>query len=258
VAARPDSSLLKGERHERILAALAASGRVVATDLQEALGVSAYTVRRDLDELADAGRLQRVHGGALARTIAAPVGRGPASVAAEREVARAAATLLVPGEVAILDGGGAALALAELLPPGFVGTFVTHAPPAAAALAAHPGVEVVLVGGTLERRAMVAVGATTIETYRSIAADVAFVAVEGLHAEEGLSAERHEEAEVRRVLLGRAERVVGLASADRLGVVAPFGFGPADALTHLATERAAGDVASAPFDELGIVVVRPR
>jgi DeoR/GlpR family transcriptional regulator of sugar metabolism len=59
---------LKHERQARILELLGASGRVVAAELEGALGVSAYTVRRDLDELAQAGRLQRVHGGALARS----------------------------------------------------------------------------------------------------------------------------------------------------------------------------------------------
>jgi DeoR/GlpR family transcriptional regulator of sugar metabolism len=253
-------TLLKGERQRRILALLGAAGRVVATDLQDELGVSAYTVRRDLDELAEAGRLQREHGGALA-LAGSPVatssaGRGPQSVAGRREVARAAATLLVPGQVVILDGGSTALALAEALPPGFTGTFVTHAPPAAAALAAHEGVEVVVVGGTLERRAMVTVGAQTIRTYESITADVLFLGVWSLHAGHGLSERYAEAAEVRRVLLGRADRVVGLATADRLGTVAPFGYGPADALTHLATERGADDAAVAPFAELGVQVVR--
>ena len=46
--------MLKQERQERILDILDASGRVVVTELQEALGVSGYTVRRDLDELAEA------------------------------------------------------------------------------------------------------------------------------------------------------------------------------------------------------------
>jgi DeoR/GlpR family transcriptional regulator of sugar metabolism len=262
MASRPEQSLLKGERQQRILAALAASGRVVATDLQEALGVSAYTVRRDLDELAEAGRLQRVHGGALALArsgvAAAFGGRGAESLAGEREVARAAATLLVDGQVAILDGGSAALALAEAIPAGFGGTFVTHSPPAAAVLAVHPGVEVVIVGGTLERRAMAAVGAQTIDTYNSITADVLFLGVGSLHAEHGLSEGYHEEAEVRRVLLRRAGRVVGLATADRLGTVAPFGYGPAGALTHLATEGAADDELLAPFGELGIELLRSR
>jgi DeoR/GlpR family transcriptional regulator of sugar metabolism len=260
MASRPDDALLKGERQRRILTLLGAAGRVVATELQGELGVSAYTIRRDLDELADAGRLQRVHGGALA-LARSPVattyeGRGVQSVAGKREVARAAASLLVPGQVAILDGGSTALALAEAIPPGFTGTFVTHSPPAAAALAAHEGVEVVVIGGTLERRAMVTVGAQTIEAYRSIMADVLFLGVWSLHAERGLSEGYHEEAEVRRVLLGRADRVVGLATADKLGTVAPFGYGPADALTHLATERGVDDAALAPLRELGIQVVR--
>jgi DeoR/GlpR family transcriptional regulator of sugar metabolism len=259
MASRPEESLLKGERQQRILAALAASGRVVATDLQQTLGVSAYTVRRDLDELAEAGRLQRVHGGALALARSAVAttyaGRGAQSVAGKREVARAAAGLLVDGQVAIIDGGSTALALAQEIPSGFNGTFVTHSPPAAAALAAHPGVEVVVVGGTLERRAMVTVGAQTIDTYRSITADVLFLGVWSLHAEQGLSEGYHEEAEVRRVLLGRADRVVGLATADKLGTVAPFGYGPASALTHLATEHAVADAALEPFSELGIQVV---
>lgn len=260
MASRADDGLLKGERHARILARLAGDGRVVATELQRELGVSAYTIRRDLDELAEAGSLRRVHGGALAHARS-PVattyaGRETQSVAGKREVARAAVSLLPAGGVAILDGGSTALALAEAIPPGFAGTFVTHSPPAAAALAVHEGVEVVLVGGTLERRAMVAVGAQTIETYRSIVADVLFLGVWSLHAEHGLSEGYHEEAEVRRVLLGRADRVVGLATADKLGTVAPFRYGPATALTHLATERAVGDDALAPFTDSGIAVVR--
>jgi DeoR/GlpR family transcriptional regulator of sugar metabolism len=115
---------------------------------------------------------------------------------------------------------------------------------------------VVIVGGTLERRAMVAVGAQAVATYRAIRADALFLGVWALHPEHGLSEGYHEEAEVRRVLLGCADRVIGLASADKLGTVAPFGYGPASALTHLATERAAAEELVAPFGELGIQVVR--
>jgi len=259
VAERSGAALLKGERQERILAALGASGRVVATELQAALDVSAYTVRRDLDELADAGRLQRVHGGALARVagVRTATGRGR-PVAGERAVGRAAAALLVPGEVAILDGGGAALALAEALPPGFAGTFVTHAPAVALALAAHAGVAVVLVGGTLDARALLAVGAQAIEAYTSVNADVLLLDVEGVDAARGLTSRTHEEAELRRVLLGRAGRVVGLATAEAIGAVAPFGYGPAGALTRLVAERGADDGALEPVRELGVEVVRTR
>jgi DeoR/GlpR family transcriptional regulator of sugar metabolism len=252
------SDLLKGERQRLILDELASSGRVVAADLQERLGVSAYTVRRDLDELAGAGQLQRVHGGALARSPVAATyeGRREQGVAGKRETARAAATLLEPGQVVIVDGGSTALALVAAIPEGFAGTFLTHSPPVAQALGRHPNLEVVLIGGTLDRRAMVAVGAQTIEAYRRITADVCFLGVWSLHAEHGLSERYPEEAEVRRVLLERADRVVGLASRPKLGTVAPFGIGPATALTHIATERDVPGELVAPFEELGIRVVR--
>ena len=252
--------LLKGERQRLILDQLASSGRVVATELQGRLGVSAYTVRRDLDELAGAGQLMRVHGGALARSSVPQTyaGRREHAPEGKREVARAAATLLEPGQVVILDGGSTALALAEEIPAGFGGTVVTHSPPVAAALGRHPELEVVVIGGTLDWRAMVAVGGQTVEAYRRIAADVCFLGIWSLHAEHGISEGYAEEAEVRRVLLDSADRVVGLASADKLGTVAPFGIGPADALTHLATARDAPPEALAPFEALGIEIVRTR
>jgi DeoR/GlpR family transcriptional regulator of sugar metabolism len=256
----PDTvSLLKGERHQRILEILAGSGRLVATELPEVLGVSAYTVRRDLDELAQAGRLQRVHGGALARSPVALTYEGRRSQGAEakREVARAAVKLLEPGQVAILDGGSTALALAEAIPAQHTGTFVTHSPPVAEALGRHPGIEVVVVGGTLDGRAMVATGARTVNTFREIAADVCFLGIWSVHAEHGISEGYAEEAEVRRVLLERADRVVGLASRDKIGTVAPFAIGPAGALTHLATERGTPDELLTPLSELGVRIVRP-
>ncbi|MDX6684600.1 MAG: hypothetical protein QOF86_728 [Baekduia sp.] len=256
----PGGALLKGERQQRILAQLAATGRIVATDVQHDLGVSAYTVRRDLDELAEAGRLLRVHGGALA-VARSPVavtseGRRTQEVRGKRAVARAAARLLAGGEVVILDGGSTALALAHEIPQGFTGTVVTHSPPVATALGGHGGIEVIVVGGTLDRRAMVATGAQTLEAYARITADILFLGVWSVHAEHGISEGYHEEAEVRRLLLGRADRVVGLASADKLGTVAPFHIGPAAALSHLVTERAVDDGVLAPFTELGIQVVR--
>ena len=250
--------MLKEERQRRILDVLGREGRVVATDLQSRLGVSGYTIRRDLDELAEARHLQRVHGGALARSPVAPTyaERREQSVPGKAAVAAAAATLLAPGQTVILDGGSTALALVDAIPEGHSGTFVTHSPPVAAALGARPGIEVVVVGGTLDPRAMVALGAQAIEAYGRITADVCFLGIWSIHATAGISSAYYEEAELRRVLVQRADRVVGLASRDKLGTTAQFGIAPATALTHLATEPDAPAELLDPFAELGLRVVR--
>jgi len=168
VASAPErGGLLKNERQRRILDELAASGRVVATDLQALLDVSPHTIRRDLDELAEAGRLIRVHGGALPRSGTATTyeARQAQGAQGKRELARAAATLLAPGQVTIVDGGSSALALVDAIPPDHTGTFITHSPPVAAALGRHPGLEVLVIGGRLEPPAMGAGGTQTIASY---------------------------------------------------------------------------------------------
>jgi DeoR/GlpR family transcriptional regulator of sugar metabolism len=250
--------MLKEERQQRILELLAGAHRVVASELPHVLSVSADTVRRDLDELAEAGHLRRVRGGALARSGVprSYEGRREQAIAGKRQTARAAMSLLAPGQVVILDGGSTALALAEMIPPSHTGTFITHSPPIAAALGPHLGIEVVVVGGVLDRRAMVATGAQTVEAYRRINADLCFLGIWSLDAQYGISEGYAEEAEVRRVLLERADRVVGLASREKLGTAAPFAVGPATALTHLATERDVPAELLSPFAELGVRIVQ--
>jgi DeoR/GlpR family transcriptional regulator of sugar metabolism len=250
--------MLKEERHRRILELLHSEGRLVAAELPDVLGVSGHTIRRDLDELAGARSLQRVHGGALVRSPVAATYEDRQTQAVEGKIAtaRAAATLLEPGQVVILDGGSTALHLVDAIPAGHTGTFVTHSPPVATALARHRGLEVLLVGGTLDPRAMVAVGAQAIESFRRISADLCFLGVWALHPTGGISTAYFEEAELRRVLVGCADRVVGLASREKLGTAAAFTIAPATALTHLATEPDVPDAVLRPFAELGLHILR--
>lgn len=250
--------MLKEERHRQILDRLEREGRVVATDLADELVVSGYTIRRDLDELAGDGRLQRVRGGALPRSAVARTyeGRKRQELPGKAATARAAAKLLGSGQVALIDGGSTALQLVQALAPDLRATVVTHSPPVAAALEHHDGIEVVQVGGTLDRRAMVCTGAHTIQTLNGITADICFLGVWSVHADAGLTTGYFEEAEVRRVLVERAGRVVGLASREKLGTVAPFAIAPATALTHIATEPETPEDLLRPFGDLGIDVVR--
>jgi DeoR/GlpR family transcriptional regulator of sugar metabolism len=246
--------VLKDERQRRILDLLRDEGRLIAADLPGRLRVSGHTVRRVLEELAEAGALRRVHGGAVPRSpVAATYAqRAEQSVPGKQAVARAAASLLRPGEVAILDGGTTALALAELLPRA---TVVTHSPLVAAALARGERFEVVLLGGTVDPGPMVAVGAETIRSYQRITADVCFLGIWSLHQDAGITGRYREEAEVRRVMVERADRVVGLATRDKLATVSAFASAPATALTHLAVEPGTPEEQLAPFREGGPVLI---
>jgi DeoR/GlpR family transcriptional regulator of sugar metabolism len=134
--------LLGEERREVILRRLNTDGKVRASELSDDLGVSLDTVRRDLAELAAAGALRRVHGGALPPASPGPMGfkaRLPDDVAAKRAIAAAAVALVRPGDVVALSGGTTMLEVARQLPDDLEATVVTMGPDVAVAVADHPG-----------------------------------------------------------------------------------------------------------------------
>ena len=58
--------MLASQRRSRIAELVDLHGAVRVSDLVSELGVSDMTVRRDIDQLAERGLLERVHGGAVA------------------------------------------------------------------------------------------------------------------------------------------------------------------------------------------------
>jgi DeoR/GlpR family transcriptional regulator of sugar metabolism len=236
--------MLTEERRRHIVDLLRHDGKVVASDLSAALDVSEDTIRRDLRELARAGLLQRVHGGALLRTPSDPrySVRQQESPEAKLAIAEAAARLIQPGQVVILDAGTTTLQIVQHLPRDLQATVITNGPPIAIALADHPTVEVIVVGGQLHKQSLANIGAGTVRTFDAIRADLCFLGVAGLHPEAGVTILIAEEVYVKRAMLAGAERVIAVAAGDKLGTVAPFVVGPLSVLTHIVTER---DVPSA-------------
>lgn len=249
---------LAQERREHILSLLRRDGKVLAAELSGVFDVSDDTVRRDLDALAAAGLLRRVHGGALPRT---PINED----FAEREVeeteikdslARATAALVRPSHVVIMDGGTTSLAVARCLPLDLEATVVTTSPPVAVALASHRNVEVITIGGRLYRYAMVNVGAAAVAALRQVRADLCIIGVLALHPEMGLSVLDYEEAAVKRAMMEGSADIVAPASLRKLGTVAPFVVAAASSITHLVTESDATSEILAPYQALGITVIQ--
>jgi DeoR/GlpR family transcriptional regulator of sugar metabolism len=246
--------MLTAERRQVILSRLERDGKVVASELVAALGVSEDTVRRDLRELASGGLVQRVHGGALPPPPAATSFTQRLSVAPEAKahLAEAALPLLEGASVIILDGGTTALELARRLPPDRECTVLTNSPPVAAALATHPRAEVVLIGGRLLKEAQVTVGAAAVDALRQVRADACVLGVCSLHPELGVSCTDHDEAHVKRAMVAASAEVIALATADKLRTAGPWVVAPVADVTHLVTD--AGEELTADF--AGVSVVR--
>jgi DeoR/GlpR family transcriptional regulator of sugar metabolism len=216
--------MLTSQRKEYLLKVLKETGQIIAKSVSQELGLSEDTIRRDLRELASEGRLQRVHGGALPASPAVGDFAARQQLAPDGKVAigRAAAKLVRPGHVVILDGGTTTLQLAKHLPLDLKATVVTHSPTIAVALVEHPSIEVVLIGGRLFKHSVVAVGAAAIEAIARIRADLYFMGVTGIHPQAGLSTGDLEEAHIKRALIASASETYVLVSAEKLNAASPY------------------------------------
>lgn len=250
--------MLTAERKQFILRALQRDGKVVAKELSEELGTSEDTIRRDLRDLASEGLLQRVHGGALPTSPANAsfAARREQATSAKRAIARKAAELVRPGQVVLLDGGTTNVQVAELLPHDLEATIVTNSPPLASALADHSRVEVILLGGRLDKHSQVTLGEATLDALKMVRADLFLLGICSVHPEIGISTPNLEEAYLKRAMMANAAEVVALVSAEKLNTAAPYIAGPLTELSEIITERAVPDEALAPYRALGITVTR--
>lgn len=227
--------MLTTQRKKLILDRLRQKGEVVAKALSQELAISEDTIRRDLRELAQEGKLQRVHGGALPASAALATldARQTIAPAEKQALGRTGAAMVQAGQLVFLDGGTTALQVAAHLDPALRATVVTHSLTVALELAKKPQLEIIMLGGTLFRHSMVNVGAAVIEAVLRLRADLYFMGVTGVHTGVGLSTGDYEEAAVKRALHASAAETVVLASHEKLGAASPFVIAPLRALAAL-------------------------
>lgn len=250
--------MLTSQRKKLILEKLASEGQVLAKQLSEMFGLSEDTIRRDLRELDSEGLLQRVHGGALpvSPAIAPFAERNKQESGAKRAIARAAAAMILPGQVAIVDGGTTSAELVKQLPLSLQATIVTHSPSVAVGLVDHPQIEVILIGGRLFKHSIVTVGAAAVEAMSHIRADLYFMGVTGVHPTAGLSTGDLEEAYIKRALAARAAETVVLASAAKLNAASQYAIGDITLAQSIIVEHATDEALISPLQQAGVSIIK--
>jgi DeoR/GlpR family transcriptional regulator of sugar metabolism len=250
--------MLTSHRKRQILDKLRRDGQIVAKTFSEELGISEDTIRRDLRELSAEGLLQRVHGGALPSSPAVANFAARLQVSSDEKVliGRKAAAMVQPGQTVILDGGTTALQIARHFAADLRATVITHSPTIAVELVGHPLIEVQLIGGTLFKHSVVAVGAAAIEAIARIHADVYFMGVTGIHAEIGLTTGDFEEAHIKRALSASAAETVVLGSSEKLNAASPYVIAPLSDVSAIIVAASIDANQLAALNRHGLVIHR--
>lgn len=223
--------MLAEERQQQILALLQTQNVVSLQDICQTTNCSESSARRDLQQLEDAGKLVRVHGGAklsqeLQREPDMP-GKlrlnGPAKMA----IAKEAVKNVHPGDTIYLDAGTTTLAMIELLDPTANLTVVTNGVLHASFLA-DQGIRTLLLGGVLRNTTKAIVGTTAVRTLKQYRFNRVFLGTNGVHPTAGLTTPSPEEAVLKRAAAEQAEQVFVLADASKFDQTAFVRFGDCD------------------------------
>ncbi len=229
----------KQERHQLILHEVNVYNRVLLTDLAHRLQVSVDTVRRDVQELDAEQRLQKVHGGAVSLGYQ---GGGSAvsgqvyALESKREIVRKTLPLLKSNSVVLISGGTTNLELVRSLPEHLQGTFFTPSLPVAAALLAHPKIEVIFIGGQLSKASQVAVGGSALNALSEIQVDVCFLGTGCFDTQNGLTEVDWEVAQMKKAMIRAARKVVLLTISEKLNTRQRYKICDAQQIQTLITE----------------------
>lgn len=220
-------SLYPARRRAEMLEFLRERGQASIHELSGEFGVSADTVRRDVELLALQGSVDRTHGGVTISpddrpNTVVPFGKRIASQAeAKDEIARAAADLLEEGESVIINGGTTTLALAKYLALKRGITVVTNNLPMLPELYSRGVREIYVLGGSYRLRSQVTIGPVVLSDGtgkpRSIHADWAIIGIGGLSDEGTVWTSSLPEAGMMRAMMDCASRTMLLADSTKFG-----------------------------------------
>lgn len=259
---RAERRMTAADRRERIVLLLAQSGYAAITDLADHLGVSAMTVRRDLDVLVRERIVERARGGAVASsgsraaridTIEPEVDeRIRLNSDAKAEIGRLAAGLIVPDQTVAVDVGSTALCLAHAIKGLNVRVFTNSLKIGLFLSSGTP--RVYMVGGEICGSEPSVVGAMARRHIESFRFDWMFLGASGL-AEDGLYDYSLEDTEIKRALIERARRTVALMDSSKFDRLSVARVAPLSAIDILICDRApAGDLA-ARLQDAGVEVM---
>ncbi len=211
-------------RQNEILGIARAEGKVAVEHLADRFGVTVQTIRRDLSELADAGKLDRVHGGAIMPSGVANIGyeeRRSLNAEAKAAIARACAAMIPDNSSLFLNIGTTTEAVARALLQHQNITVVTNNMNVANILVANESCAVILAGGVLRRSDGGLVGDLTTQAIEGFKVDFAIIGASALDADGDLLDFDPQEVRVSRGIIRQSRQTFLVTDTSKLSRSAP-------------------------------------
>jgi DeoR family transcriptional regulator of aga operon len=228
------------ERQNQILQLVTRSQRISVTDLCTTFEVSEATARRDLETLAGQGKIQRVHGGAIALTEAPPesplLQRGSDQAEEKARIGQAAAALVRDGETVFLGSGTTVLEVARALRMRPSLTVITNSLPVVNVFAGLVNLNVICLGGMLRDSELSFIGHITEQSLSEVRADKVFIGTRAISLDHGLTHEYLPETMTDRAILKAGQEIIVVADHTKFGRAATVLLAPLESINTIVTD----------------------
>ena len=220
---KENNNLYLIERQNKILNLLKERKRVTVRDLSTFFKISEVTVRNDLKELANSGKIIRTHGGAIYIDNSEIEGiynyRKNKNVIQKKKIAKLASTLINDGEVIFIDASTTASHIVPFLYDKMELTVVTNSIEIAHTLAISSLINILLIGGKIRREALSTTGYPVDYILKDINLSKAFMGASGFTIEDGLSDVNQEEINIKKSIVEKSKSLIALADSSKWGKV---------------------------------------
>ncbi len=235
------------------------SQRISVSEICEQFSISEATARRDLETLAEAGKLQRVHGGAIRVRRAPPefpmLQRQEEQRDEKRRIGQATAALVKEGETIFLGSGTTVMETARCLLGLNQLTIITNSLPVINLFANKPGFSVVSLGGILRPSELSFIGHITEQALLELRTDKVILGIRALDLEEGLTNDYLPETMTDRAILRAGREVILVADHSKLQRVSSAFVAPLKIIHTLVTDEQASAEFIAELRQRGVRVI---
>jgi DeoR family glycerol-3-phosphate regulon repressor len=228
-------------RHPEILEIARREGKVTVEGLAAHFGVTLQTIRRDLTDLADAGRLERVHGGAILKSGTSNIGyeeRRFLNQDSKQAIARACAARIPEKSSIFLNIGTSTEAVAAELLRHRDMMVVTNNLNVANILAESSDCQVIVVGGTLRRSDGGLTGSLTVQAIQQFKFDIAVIGCSALDEDGDILDFDIQEVGVSQAILRQSRKTYLVSDTSKFQRSAPARIASLSALDAFFTDHA--------------------
>lgn len=248
--------MLKKERQAYILHQVNLHNKVLSSSLCTEINVSEDTIRRDLQELADEGKIIKVHGGALSHSfnqVSFSV-NGVYSQNQKRIIAQKAISLIANGMFVLTSGGTTIIEMARSLPPQLKATFISGSIPAILEYMHHPNIDVIMIGDRISKNSKITVGPEAIAKIKQVKADICFLGTNAIDPEMGITDNDWDVVQLKRAMIESSKKVVCLAIAEKINTSQPIRVCGIEDIDVLVTELSPDNEIFKPYKKAGVTV----